>query len=179
MGRKNGGGMRRGEAEERGAELSKLIAGFLHERANEFSERSDMGTLTGPVFYGFNISTDKEGNLKFETFGNISPNAKTQQKHDNVGAFPDRYLVDVMEKGNEVVVIAEMPGADKNELTILASECELVIESQVKGKKYKKIVQLPKSVDPDTANAQLNNGVLEVTFNKPISSNNSARLNAN
>jgi HSP20 family molecular chaperone IbpA len=81
------------------------------------------------------------------------------------GAAPER-LVDVIDKGNNITVLAELPGTLREQLTIRASESELIIESSSEGKKYRKIIALPKVVDPDTASAQLNNGVLEVIFNK-------------
>ena len=168
MGRKNGG-IRKGKAIA-GGELNKFIAEFLESAAKEFSEYDQIKPQAEPMVYGFNLSIGSNGRPILETFGNIDPKRKVQQQSS--ASTSHERLVDVIDGGDKVTIIAELPGILKEDLVIKASRSELIIESNVQGRKYRKTVLMPKVVDPDTANAQLNNGVLEVTFNKPNSSNN-------
>ncbi len=176
---KNKSGIRQGDAKAKGPGLNKFIARFLQEAAKDFSAYDQIRPQAEPMVYGFNLTMSQNGQPKFEIFGNLDPKNKTQlqQKQKNI---THDHLVDIIEKGNQIIVIAEMPGLLKEDLTIKANETDVILETVgAEGKKFRRTILLPKIVDPDTANAQLNNGVLEVTFNKPIPTNSSARLNAN
>ena len=91
-------------------------------------------------------------------------------------------LLDVVDKGNELLVQAELPGVGKedieidvgeNTLTIKASKKKVVTEEkegyfcQERGYAgYYRTVPLPTKVDPDKIKAKYNNGVLEITLPK-------------
>jgi HSP20 family protein len=65
-----------------------------------------------------------------------------------------------------------MPGIEKTDIEVNATESEVVIKAEGSGRKYYKSIVTPSPVDPDSANAKYNNGVLEVTLrlkesNKP------------
>ena len=65
-----------------------------------------------------------------------------------------------------VKVIAEVPGVDKNDINLNASERKLIISVDTPQRKYYKEVDLPTEVDPQSAKATYKNGVLEVVLKK-------------
>ena len=67
-------------------------------------------------------------------------------------------------------MIAEMPGIDKENIQLNATDLILDIETLDGNPKYSERVELPVKVDPQSARATYKNGVLEVTFNKMESS---------
>ena len=91
-------------------------------------------------------------------------------------------FVDVMDRGDELVVTADMPGVDKNDIRINVSGNTLDIsaerrtgqEQEEKGyirrersySRYFRSVRLPVAVDKGGAKARFNNGVLEVVLPK-------------
>ena len=90
--------------------------------------------------------------------------------------------IDVIERDNEVVVLAEVPGVDKNDLDVSVSDNTLTIkgstrheEKEEKGdyyrheistRAYNRMVALPTDVDGTKAKASFKDGVLELTLPK-------------
>ena len=59
-----------------------------------------------------------------------------------------------------------MPGVNKEDIELSASETKLEIKAEGENRKYYEVVDLPDEVDPDSAKARYNNGVLEVVLKK-------------
>ena len=74
--------------------------------------------------------------------------------------------IDVRETDENVKVIAELPGVEKSDVDLETNENHLVIKVDTEKRKYYKDVDLPTTVDPETATANYNNGVLEVVLDK-------------
>lgn len=90
--------------------------------------------------------------------------------------------VEVFEAGREIVVRARMPGVDAKTLHVdvsaelVALEGEARVEPDQFGRRYhrrelqygtfRRVVVLPAAVDPTTAQASFQNGVLEVRVTK-------------
>lgn len=89
--------------------------------------------------------------------------------------------VDVREHGNDVVVTADMPGVDKNDIKINVkngnileisaqkkTETERKEEGYIQHERgytgYYRSITLPAPVDRSKASARYNNGVLEITL---------------
>ena len=111
-----------------------------------------------------------------ELFDEISPG--TELSTDNVMA----PLIDVEENENNVVVTADIPGINKEDIDISINDDMLQItgkcqtESEEKNENYihreraysmfSRAVKLPASVQEDGATAKLENGVLKVALPK-------------
>lgn len=90
--------------------------------------------------------------------------------------------VDIIERDNEVVVKAEMPGVNKDDLDVSVTENSVTIkgctsheEKEEKGDYYRceissgsfsRTVMLPGNVDSDKAKATFRDGILELTIPK-------------
>lgn len=91
-------------------------------------------------------------------------------------------VVDVMEKGKNVVMKAELPGVSKDDLQVTATEDSLTLAGEFKqdegveeegyyrkerryGQFYRQ-VPMPAAINPDKVKASFKDGVLEVTARK-------------
>ncbi|AKG90790.1 Molecular chaperone {small heat shock protein} [Geoglobus ahangari] len=111
-----------------------------------------------PIVRGFSIRIGPDGKPEIREFG-----TKPTIKEDIDQRKP---LVDVIETDEEIQVIAEMPGVNKEDIELSASETKLEIKAEGENRKYYEVVDLPDEVDPDSAKARYNNGVLEVVLKK-------------
>lgn len=122
----------------------------------------------------------------FEDFFRRWPMHVAWPTHYLSSMFKDEYLrapsLDVIDRDNEVVVRAEVPGIDKKDIDISLTDTLLTIkgESRKESKQEKgdyhrreistssfsRSVSLPGSVDASKAVASLKDGVLEVTLPK-------------
>jgi len=122
--------------------------------------RERRGGVLGPYYYGIRITIGPDGVPKVEEFGNIK----------RVGGRPiiteeAEPLVDVIEHDDEIIIVAELPGVDKDKIKVRATEDKVIINAE-NHRKYHKVVDLPAKVDPNSAKASYRNGVLEVKLKK-------------
>jgi HSP20 family protein len=73
--------------------------------------------------------------------------------------------VEVVERDDEVWVVADLPGAQKEGIDVKVTERTVTIKAQ-DGRKYYGEVELPAEVVPESAKATYKNGVLEVRLKK-------------
>ncbi|WP_457591114.1 archaeal heat shock protein Hsp20 [Geoglobus sp.] len=111
-----------------------------------------------PIVRGFSIRIGPDGKPEIREFG-TKPSIKEEIDQR-------KPLVDVIETDEEIQVIAEMPGVNKEDIELSASETKLEIKAEGENRKYYEVVDLPDEVDPDSAKARYNNGVLEVVLKK-------------
>ncbi|RLF09308.1 MAG: Hsp20/alpha crystallin family protein [Thermoprotei archaeon] len=119
------------------------------------------GKEQGPFIYGFSVTVGPDGKPVVREFGNVRPTPRGPMVQEETEP-----LVDVMDEGDYVKVYAELPGVNKEDIKLNASEDELVISVDTPQRKYYKEVKLPARVKPDTAKASYKNGVLEARLEK-------------
>ncbi|CAI48096.1 Hsp20-type molecular chaperone [Natronomonas pharaonis DSM 2160] len=78
--------------------------------------------------------------------------------------------VSVYEDDDEIRVVADLPGVDKDDLTIQCDGRRVTIAATTDHSDYKERIELPARVDEHSASATFNNGVLEVEFERTGSS---------
>ena len=81
-------------------------------------------------------------------------------------AVVDDTHVDVHEYDDRITVMADLPGVEKADIDLSCDGHVLSIRAENENRRYDERVQLPGSVDPETAGATYNNGVLEVRFER-------------
>jgi HSP20 family protein len=74
--------------------------------------------------------------------------------------------VDVHESDDEVRVVADLPGVEKDDISLQCDGEVLTISAASDAREYDERVRLPTRVDERSASASFKNGVLEVTFEK-------------
>ncbi len=114
-----------------------------------------------PLIYGVNIRRGPDGKVVREEFGNLKPTTKG-------AAVSDRRepLVDVIEREEDITVIAELPGVEKHNIKLNVEGDSLTISAEGADQKYFKKVKLPAPVLSGGAKATCKNGVLEVVMKK-------------
>jgi HSP20 family protein len=116
-----------------------------------------------PHVYGFSMSIGSDGNPVVRQFGNIQKNRNgTKIKEEQ------EPLVDVLEEENQVVVVVELPGVEKEEINLHTTEDALTISVGTTDRRYHKELILPAKIDPKSARASYKNGVLEVRLKKAV-----------
>lgn len=136
-------------------ELFKQLSEHMERFGGKFSE----GSGGKPYVYGFNLHIGPDGKPKIRKFGNIRPGARKTGKEEEYEPSTSTYPED-----SKVKVIADLPGAKKEEIDVNASEKEVEIEAEGRGRHYHKVVDLSKKILPDSGEARYENGVLELTF---------------
>ncbi len=134
---------------------------IFRKMMREFDEMIRSAELSEgkPIVRGFSIRIGPDGRPEIREFG-----SKPSIKEENIDH--RKPLVDVIETDEEVQIIAEMPGVNKEDIELNASENKLEIKAEGESRKYYEVVDLPDEVDPDSAKARYNNGVLEVIVKK-------------
>ncbi|MCX7837704.1 MAG: Hsp20/alpha crystallin family protein [candidate division WOR-3 bacterium] len=91
-------------------------------------------------------------------------------------------LIDMYEKGNDNIVEAEIPGLEKEDLSVSVSENSVTIKGEIKKEKevkekdyylcersygsFSRTIELPTEVDSEKAKASYKNGILKITLPK-------------
>lgn len=117
----------------------------------------------GPFVYGYSVKIGPDGKPEIREFGNVKPSLRGPQVKEE-----REPLVDIVETDGEVQVVAELPGVDKKDIKLTATEDELTISVENPERKYFKQVALPVKVRVREARTQYKNGVLEVAFPKAV-----------
>lgn len=74
--------------------------------------------------------------------------------------------VSVYEIDDEVRVVADLPGVEKDELGVKCDGRTVTISAATDHREYEERIELPVRVDEHSASATFNNGVLEITFDR-------------
>lgn len=119
------------------------------------------GRQPKPFIYGFSMTQHPGEAPEVREFGNIQPFGRKVKMEEE-----RKPLIDVMETKDEVHVIAEMPGVERKDVQLEATESRLDIKAENESRKYSESVELPVKVDPHSAKATYRNGVLEVKLKR-------------
>jgi len=140
----------------------------MREEMGRLFEKARRGELKppeegGPYVYGWSMRMGPDGVPHIEEFGNVKGLTSATREGLPSGREP---LVDVQETDKEVIVTAEIPGVEKEQINLDTTEKSLGIRVDTEKRKYFKDIDLPVPVRPDSAKAKYNNGVLEVILEK-------------
>jgi len=122
---------------------------------------------TGPIVWGYSVTVGPDGKPVIREFGNLKPSAQRRPREPPFSIKEEREpLVDVVETDNEVRVVTELPGVEKEDINLYATPKTLTIKVDTEQRKYHKDLELPSEVDPKSAKSTYKNGVLEVMLKK-------------
>jgi HSP20 family protein len=126
-----------------------------------FETASERTKVRRPYVYGFSMSIGSHGKPVIREFGNVQPSRRGPKIRKE-----REPLVDVIEEDKAVVIVAELPGVERNDINLHAIEDHLTVSVNTPNRKYRKELTLPARVDPKSASASYKNGVLEVRLKK-------------
>ncbi|MFO7965999.1 MAG: archaeal heat shock protein Hsp20 [Archaeoglobaceae archaeon] len=157
--------------------FNEIFGGFgdfdeMYERMlKEFTQTFKNPQLgAGPYVWGFSMKVGPDGKPVIKEFGN-RPGLDEEEQSEQTGVTEEvqgarKPLVDVMRGEDEVSIIAEMPGVNKEDINVDASETNVELTAETKDRRYHETVELGAEVIPDSAQAKYNNGILEVVFKR-------------
>ena len=121
---------------------------------------SDMENLDDPNVktYGYTMYQDPDGNRHVKEFGNSAGD------HGIESSMVREPLTDVSLEDGVVRVIVEIPGVSKEDIILEGTKSTLSVNVDNGKRRFAKTLALPCDVDPDSASAEYNNGILEVTL---------------
>jgi HSP20 family protein len=112
--------------------------------------------LNNPFIAGFAFNLGPEGKPSVQIFGN------NPVRRDGFRSPINEQFVD--EKSGSLRIILEMPGVEKEDINVDATEESAVITAERGQKRYRADVSLKAQVDPESGRAEYKNGMLEISF---------------
>lgn len=143
--------------------LLDLVSKMAEEGKEEYVRSGEVQDLGGKLkgVYGFSIRTGLEGKPIIEQFGNIrATEAGTEVTETR------EPLLDVLDEGDRLVVVAELPGVDERDIQVTVQGDILELAAATSNRKYHREVLLPSAVDPTSLERSYRNGVLELRLAK-------------
>jgi len=138
------------EFEEIRKRMEKLLDSMME---GDFTFRSE------PMIYGFSLRVGPDGKPVIQEFGNTGRRPSDEPTREP--------LTDIIEEKDKVRIIVELPGVEKEDIHLHATDETLDIEVDTPHRKFSKHLELPCGVDPESAKATYKNGVLEIILSRP------------
>lgn len=139
-------------------EIDKMFEEVLREPLT-FKGRESHRVI-GPYYYGFSVEIGPDGIPRVREWGNIKPGRIKPVVTENIEPF-----VDIFDEEDRYRIIVDIPGVEKDQISIEGSEHSIIVRTQGERKYYKEI-RLEDAIDPSSAKAQYRNGVLTITVEK-------------
>ena len=111
--------------------------------------------------YGFTINTAGGGSPKVETFGNIKKTPEGPKVNEE-----REPITDLFDEKDELMIIAEMPGIEENDIKIDLKEDILEVSAVSTSRTYRKELLLPLKVLKSNLRHKFTNGILEIRIKK-------------
>ena len=153
--------------------LFKQMPGSFMNLDDVFEMLKNAGNISGPVFYGYTMTTGPDGKPVVNEYGNVKPDMlPTQEKREP--------LIDTLvdEKEKTLKVVAEMPGVEKSDVDVVVGVDGVIhIDAERGEKKYHVKVPIKHKVDPEPPKATYKNGILELVFKLEDEKSNGTTVN--
>ena len=153
--------------------LGGMFKGIEHilQLASKLAQTGDATSQTGEFtipglgekakgIFGFSIRTLGQDQVKVEPFGNVR-----ETKAGPVVEEVREPIVDVFDEGDQIRVLAEMPGVDEGEIKHELKDDILTVSAEG-VRKYEKEILLPAPVKEEGAKVTYKNGILEIRLIK-------------
>ena len=145
----------------------RSLGGFLDllsnlaEEGRELKRSGEIGDDKQGVkaVYGFSVRVGGAGKPLIEKFGNV------KDKDDGQGPIVEEArepMVDLFDEGDHLLLIAELPGVEVNDISFEVKEDVLSLSATRGDRKYRKEVLLPSAVRAQAATSSYRNGVFEI-----------------
>jgi len=140
--------------------IFKQMSGSFVNLDDVFEMLKNAGNVSGPVFYGYTMTTGPDGKPVTQEYGNVKPDIlPTENKREP--------LIDTLvdEKEKTLKIVAEMPGVEKKDVSVVVGADNVIhIDAERGEKNYHVKVPIKHKVDAESPKATYKNGILELTF---------------
>jgi HSP20 family protein len=149
-----------------GGLIEKL--GELAQAGEELSRTGELKDASGGIrgVYGINIKTglgdQGQTEFKVEPFGNVGRGSADRPEGNDVR----EPLVDIHEEDDCVLVLVELPGVAKENVTLSVADNRLSLHAQRGKTTYRKEVDLPKGCSAEHLSWECSNGILQARFER-------------
>jgi HSP20 family protein len=116
-----------------------------------------------PIVHGYKIEFGPDGKPQIEDFGN-----RSIRSPEGVSTISDEIepLTDIIEGENDVAITVEIPGVEREDIDLVATEDTLEIKVDSPKRKYHKRIDLPCNVKTKSTKATYKNGILDIVLDK-------------
>ena len=116
-----------------------------------------------PIVHGYKIEFGPDGKPQIADFGN-----RSVRSPEGVPTISDEIepLTDIIEGENDVAITVEIPGVEKEDINLIATEEILEIKVDSPKRKYHKRIDLPCNVKTKSTKATYKNGILDIVLDK-------------
>jgi HSP20 family protein len=142
-------------------DLERFLKEIQEFNMREINKKAEKPRKKKPVF-AYSVTLGPYGRVYIREFGhfgcfaNIRDSLKTNHEL--------KPLVDIIEEDDRVHVVVELPGVIKEQVKIIGTEKNVIIQVNGQSQQPSMSLDLPCYVDLDSAEATLKNGVLEVVM---------------
>ena len=140
--------------------LFKQMSSSFMNLDDVFETLKNVGNATGPIFYGYTMTTGPDGKPIINEYGNVKPNILpiAEKREPLIDTFVD-------EKEKTLKVVAEMPGVEKSDVNVVVGDDKVIhIDAEHGEKKYHVKVPIKHKIDAESPKATYKNGILELVF---------------
>ena len=116
-----------------------------------------------PFVHGFKIQYGPDGKPKIEDFGNKPIKTPAGEQLISEEREP---LTDIIEGDEDVAITVELPGVEKEDIDLNATNEAIEIKVDTPHRKYHKKLALPCDVIPKTTKATYKNGILDIVLKR-------------
>ena len=126
----------------------------VHETAREAISRA--GLTDKPFVAGFSFKVGPGGKPSVQIFGDNPVKS---------GGFRSPLTEQILdEKGSTLKLVLDMPGVEKTDIRVDATDDSAVVTAERDTRKYRAEVSLKAAVDAQAGKAEYRNGLLEISF---------------
>ena len=129
---------------------------------------------SGPIYFGYTVTVGPDGKPVIQEYGNVKPDELPTADscgcaNHSQGPIAEKRepLIDTLvdDKEQTLKIVAEMPGVEKTDVSVVVDEGIIHIDAEHGEKKYHVNVPIQHKVESDSPKATYKNGILELTFN--------------
>src|SRR5215467_7037747 len=137
-------------------ELDKYFEDFEKDLQNAIRESITLSRFQKePFVAGFSFKLGPEGRPSVQIFGD-------RPMDEGYRSPMSEQIID--DKNNKLRIVLEMPGVEKGDIKVDATEERAIILAERENRKYRAELRLKTEVRPDSGIAEYRNGVLDISF---------------
>lgn len=141
------------EVEQEFEDMERRMNRMLQEAQGTTSEGR------GPLMYGWTLNVGPDGVPRIRRFGNVEEATEGGEE-----GWREPFVTSVFDEEKNVIrVTAELPGVTKETIDVQTFEDGLRLEATGEERRYRADLPIEHEIDPETAEARYNNGILEIT----------------